>query len=158
MLEQFGLCLNSRFDLLWRTCFTPPIIPFFALIILCVLRPLLSPRQPRLSARVCIGACFPQGYSFSCRGKPSYSVAMGLDHRETMAAIKSTGCCLFLAQAITAVSFLLNSSEALDLWSPVICSALRMQVLGLFFITGDHGQKAEVFSNTHKSGYLLHWA
>lgn len=37
MLEQFGLCLNSRFDLLWRTCFTPPIIPFF-----CVDHPLRS--------------------------------------------------------------------------------------------------------------------
>lgn len=28
MLEQFGLCLNSRFDLLRRMCFTPPIISF----------------------------------------------------------------------------------------------------------------------------------
>lgn len=28
MLEQFGFCLSSRFDLLWRMCFTPPIIPF----------------------------------------------------------------------------------------------------------------------------------
>lgn len=27
-LERCGLCLNSRFDLLWRMRFTPPIIPF----------------------------------------------------------------------------------------------------------------------------------
>lgn len=30
MLEQFGLGLNSRFDLLWRMCFIPPIIPFLS--------------------------------------------------------------------------------------------------------------------------------
>lgn len=87
---------------------------FFVLIVLCVLRPPRSPRQPWLTMWVRLGAHFPQGYSFSCRGKPSYSAAVGLDHRETMAAIKSTGCCLFLAQAITTASLLLNSAEACD--------------------------------------------
>lgn len=60
---------------------------FFAWIVLCFPHPPL----PRCSAwpRVRIGARFPQGYSFSSRGKSSYGVAVGPDHGETMAAIKS---------------------------------------------------------------------
>lgn len=102
----------SRCDFL---CFIPPIIP------LChVARPpfpvssTLSTRQPSFAARAHTGAHFPQGYSFSHRGKSSYSVAVRLDHRETMAAIKSTGSLLFLAQAIAAVSLLLSSVKASD--------------------------------------------
>lgn len=68
----------------------------------------------REAASLHMGAPFPQGYSFSRRGTSSYSEAVRLDHRETMAAIKSTGCLLFLAQAIAAVSLLLSSVKALD--------------------------------------------
>lgn len=111
----------SRCDFL---CFIPPIIPLGH-----VDRPpfpassTLSTSQPSFAARAHTGTHFLQGYSFSRRGKSSYSVAARLDHRETMAAIKSTGSLLFLAQAIAAVSLLLSGVKACDSWSPVICSA-----------------------------------
>lgn len=102
----------SRCDFLG---FIPPIIPLGHVD----LPPLpasstLSTSQPSFAVRAHAGAHFPQGYGFSRRGKSSYSVAARLDHRETMAAIKSTGSLLFLARAIAAVSLLLSSVKACD--------------------------------------------